>query len=96
MEKNSTAMPESSMFDGAAWFDPIEAGLRDCIRGFIETMLEEELTTTPSAAIVTGRVIGNFWAHLGRLPSPCRGAGYRGPKAARRNGGAPHCPAMRG
>ena len=45
MEKSSTAAPETSLFDGTAWFDPIEAGVRDRIRGFIETMLEEELTT---------------------------------------------------
>ncbi|MGC9271577.1 transposase, partial [Acidiphilium sp.] len=44
MEQNSTAKPEASLFDGAAWFDPIETGVRDRIRGFIETMLEEELT----------------------------------------------------
>lgn len=25
------------------WFDPIEAGLRERVRGFIETMLETEL-----------------------------------------------------
>jgi hypothetical protein len=46
MERNSTATPEASLFDGAAWFDPIEAGVRDRIRGFIETMLEEELGTS--------------------------------------------------
>jgi len=45
MEKNSTGTPETSLFDGTAWFDPIETGVRDRIRGFIETMLEEELTT---------------------------------------------------
>ena len=45
MEKNSTVAPEGSLFDGTAWFDPIEAGLRERIRGFIETMFEEELTT---------------------------------------------------
>ncbi|MGC8537355.1 MAG: IS256 family transposase, partial [Rhizomicrobium sp.] len=45
MEKNSTGTPEASLFDGTAWFDPIEAGLRDRIRVFIENMLEEELTT---------------------------------------------------
>jgi transposase-like protein len=44
MEQNSTATPEASLFDGAEWFDPIETGVRDRIRGFIETMLEEELT----------------------------------------------------
>ena len=45
MDKNSTVTPEAGLFDGSAWFDPIEAGVRDRIRGFIETMLEEELTT---------------------------------------------------
>jgi transposase-like protein len=51
MEKNSTAMPEASLFDGTAWFDPVEAALRERIRGFLETMLEEELT----AALGRGR-----------------------------------------
>ena len=51
MEKNSTGTPEASLFDGTAWFDPIETGVRDRIRGFIETMLEEELT----AALGRGR-----------------------------------------
>ena len=45
MEKHSTGTPETSLFDGTAWFDPIETGVRERIRGFIETMLEEELTT---------------------------------------------------
>ncbi|TIL55291.1 MAG: RagB/SusD family nutrient uptake outer membrane protein, partial [Mesorhizobium sp.] len=31
----------SYLFDN--WFDPIEAGLRERVRGFIETMLETEL-----------------------------------------------------
>lgn len=31
----------SSLFDN--WFDPIEAGLRERARGFIETMIEAEL-----------------------------------------------------
>ena len=47
MEKNSTrtleTKLETSLFDGTVWFDPIEAGLRERIRGFLETMLEEEL-----------------------------------------------------
>ena len=45
MEQNSTGTPEASLFDGEGWFDAIEAGVRDRIRGFIESMLEEELTT---------------------------------------------------
>ena len=36
MEKNSTATPAGSLFDGSAWFDPIEAGVRERMRGFIE------------------------------------------------------------
>jgi len=51
MEQNSTATPAASLFDGADWFDPIEASLRERMRGFIETMLEEELT----AALGRGR-----------------------------------------
>jgi putative transposase len=44
MEMNSTAaaLPEA-LFAGEGWFDPVEAGLRVRIRGFIEAMLEEEL-----------------------------------------------------
>ena len=34
------------LFDN--WFDPIEEGLRSKVRGFIETMIEEELTTALS------------------------------------------------
>jgi putative transposase len=32
------------LFTGQAWFDPIEAGVRDRVRGFIEELLEQELT----------------------------------------------------
>src|SRR3954463_15848020 len=45
MDKDSTiAVSPEGLFAGEAWFDPIEAGLRGRIRGFIEAMLEEELT----------------------------------------------------
>ena len=37
---------EDLLFD--SWFDPIEEGLRAKVRGFIETMIEEELTTALS------------------------------------------------
>ncbi len=33
-----------TLFAGDAWFDPIEAGIRDRVRGFIEELLEQELT----------------------------------------------------
>src|SRR3954453_7887184 len=47
MEQNSTTaeMDGRELFAGEAWFDPIEAGVRDRVRGFIEELLEgEELT----------------------------------------------------
>lgn len=34
MEQNGTPTPAASLFDGADWFDPIEAGLRERTRGF--------------------------------------------------------------
>jgi putative transposase len=37
---------EECLFD--SWFDPIEDGLRAKVRGFIETMIEEELTSALS------------------------------------------------
>ena len=30
------------------WFDPIEAGLRDRVRSFIQAMIEAELETVPA------------------------------------------------
>jgi len=52
METSSTtATSPDALFAGEGWFDPIEAGLRDRVRGFIETMLEEEL----AAALGRGR-----------------------------------------
>jgi putative transposase len=42
MDNDSTTA--TALFAGAAWFDPIEAGLRGRIRGFIEELVEQELT----------------------------------------------------
>ena len=46
MEQNSTTTDASGtgLFSGEAWFDPIEAGIRERVRGFIEELLEQELT----------------------------------------------------
>jgi putative transposase len=41
MEKNSTT-DAAPLFSGEAWFDPIEAELRERIRGFLEEMVEQE------------------------------------------------------
>ena len=43
-EDSTTATGEPALFAGEAWFDPIEAGLRGRIRGFIEELVEQELT----------------------------------------------------
>jgi len=52
MDTNSTPPLETAgLFSGDAWFDPIEAGVRERIRSFIETMLGEEL----EAALGGGR-----------------------------------------
>jgi putative transposase len=52
MDEDSTKRPaEAALFAGEAWFDPIEAGLRERIRGFIEELLEQEL----GAALGRGR-----------------------------------------
>lgn len=37
------AIEDEVPFLGADWFDPLEAGVRQRVRGFIETLLEEEL-----------------------------------------------------
>ncbi len=46
MDEDSIKRPaaEAALFAGEAWFDPIEAGLRERIRGFIEELIEQELT----------------------------------------------------
>src|SRR5512147_2104715 len=40
---STTPVDETTLFLGEAWSDPIEAGIRDRIRGFIEELIEEEL-----------------------------------------------------
>jgi len=46
MEQSSTKTDTdgTALFAGEAWFDPIEAGIRDRVRGFIQELLEQELT----------------------------------------------------
>ena len=60
--------PAALLFD--SWFDPIEDGLRAKVRGFIETMIEEELTTALSRPRY-GRRQGGTEAAVGERP-PCR------------------------
>ena len=48
---STTTVDDTKLFLGGAWSDPIEAGIRDRIRGFIEELIEEEL----AAALGRGR-----------------------------------------
>ena len=53
MEQNSTP-PEAdgtALFAGEACFDPIEGGIRGRVRGFIEELLEQELTQARGPAL---------------------------------------------
>src|SRR3712207_2472076 len=43
-EASTTATDDPPLFAGVGWFDPIEDGLRGRIRGFIEDLVEQELT----------------------------------------------------
>jgi len=43
-DNTTTRANGTELFAGDAWFDPIEAGVRDRVRGFIEALLEEELS----------------------------------------------------
>ena len=51
MQKNSTSVEAAPLFAGEAWFDPIEAALRERVRGFLEELVEQEAT----AALGRGR-----------------------------------------
>ena len=46
MEENSTktAANGTALFAEDTWFDPIEAGIRERVRGFIQKLLEQEVT----------------------------------------------------
>ena len=51
MDKSSTTPEAAPLFAGEAWFDPIEAELRERVRQFLEEMIEQEAT----AALGRGR-----------------------------------------
>ncbi len=72
MKRDTTApaaeATEEKLFDN--WFDPVESILRSKVRGFLETMIEEELETAlgrprygrrqgPASEAATPTVIGH-------------------------------------
>ena len=60
------AEDDAKLFLGEAWSDPIEAGIGDRIRGFIEQLIEEEL----AVALGRGRYERRHWRGDGEVGSP--------------------------
>lgn len=100
MEQNSTPTEAAPLFAGEAWFDPIEAELRERVRQFIEEMIEHEATAAlgrgryergAAAGYRNGtrtrRLLGSFGPVEIAVPRP----GSRPPVARARNGRAPCC-----
>ncbi|NLZ40394.1 MAG: hypothetical protein GX886_03900 [Comamonadaceae bacterium] len=55
---STTTVDDGTLFLGEAWSDPIEAGIRDRIRGFIEELIEEELAAALGRGRVTAHGVG--------------------------------------
>src|ERR1700736_3260583 len=111
MTNNSTKLPVLGSNPEIAvgfldeWFDPIEAGLRDRVREFIQTMIESELeavlagprriprTMAPAVSPATGTVTdrARCWGPLAGWRSRCRGRGSTPRRARPRNGRARRC-----
>ena len=109
MEQDSTKTEANgtALFAGDAWFDPIEAGIRERVRGFIEELIGQELEAALGRGRYerdakapkgsgTGRASANCWAASARWRSACRGRAWPPKAGARRSGAAPRCPATPG
>jgi hypothetical protein len=56
MEKHSNdSSPGSPELLGAGWFDPIEAAIRDRVRGFIEELVDAELDAALGRRAIVAR-----------------------------------------
>ena len=71
--KATAESAEGTLFLGDDWFDPLEAGVRTRIRGFIEELLETEL----DAALGRDRYERPRLAETGVGGRPLVGAGHR-------------------
>src|SRR6266567_2999444 len=79
MEKNSgETATNSPLFLGEGWFDPIEIGIRERVRGFIEELVEEELSDA------LGRKRYQRPVRLAEPAAPRRANGYRHGRRQRR------------
>jgi hypothetical protein len=68
---------EERLYD--SWFEPIEEGLRAKVRGFIETMIEEELTSALSLRGTAGAERAPFSSFQDGANEPRRGGDPRNP-----------------
>src|SRR5881398_590874 len=57
MEKNSTT-DAAPLFSGEAWFDPMEAELRERVRGFLEDMSRSD---APQSSSAPWRTVTRLW-----------------------------------
>ena len=106
MDEHSTkGATDPTLFAGAAWFDPIEAGLRGRIRGFIEELVEQELAEALGRQrYARGGALGHrhgrrerrLTGSFGPVEIACRGPGCGRGTARRANGAAPCCRATPG
>src|ERR1700730_15637504 len=71
--KATAESAEGTLFLGGDWFDPLEAGVRTRIRGFIEELLEAEL----DAALGRDRYERAGVSEPGAVGGPVGGAGHR-------------------
>src|SRR2546423_1106027 len=71
--KATAESAEGTLFLGGDWFDPLEAGVRTRIRGFIEELLEAEL----DAALGRDRYERPRLAETGVGGGPVMRAGHR-------------------
>src|SRR6202023_2725469 len=97
MTSNSTKLPvlgsDAEIAVGLLdeWFDPIEAGLRDRVRDFIQTMIESELEAVLSRPRYARRAVRSAKA------CPREGGGYGEPGVAKGESrlGCLECPLAR-
>ena len=78
MQKNSTSAEAAPLFAGEAWFDPIEAALRERVRLFLEEVIEQEAAAASEGrrrVTGTARARGGGWAHSDRSRSQSPGPG---------------------
>ena len=100
MDKSSTTPEAAPLFAGDAWFDPIEAELRERVRQFLEEMIEQEATAAlgrgryergAAAGYRNGIVSGDCLALSARSRSQFHGPGSRPSRARAMNGRALCC-----